>query len=139
MNIKRKVYTAAGVMAACMTAATASAQDFMTYEYGASAGAVSQVSVANLKPNWVVTGVRNSAGEVEVIAWESNGHALIRKGSATGPTIANAKVTTVAVSPNLVVTAAIGTLGFVALYSWSVSASGAVTLANAAGASPPVR
>jgi len=64
MNMNRKVYTVgAGLMAACMAAATASAQTYMVFEYGASAGAVSQVSVANLAPNWVATGVRNSAGD----------------------------------------------------------------------------
>ena len=53
MNVNRKVYTlGAGLMAACMAAATASAQTFMVFEYGGSAGAVSQVSVANLAPNW---------------------------------------------------------------------------------------
>jgi hypothetical protein len=41
MNMNRKVYTVgAGLMAACMAAATASAQTFMVFEYGASAGAV---------------------------------------------------------------------------------------------------
>jgi len=128
MNINRRVYTAAAVLtAACMAAATASAQNFMVYQYGASAGAVSQVSVANLKPNWVATGVRNGAGEVELIAWKSNGHALLRKGSATCPTVVeNASVATVALTPNLVMTGAIY-LSTLQVTPWSVSATGAVT------------
>jgi hypothetical protein len=71
----------------------------MVFEYGASAGAVSQVSVANLAPNWVATGVRNSAGDVELIAWESNGTALTRKGSAVGGATTNAGMATVCLSP----------------------------------------
>jgi hypothetical protein len=51
MNMKRKVYTlSVGLIAACIAASTASAQTYMTFQYGASAGAVSQVSVANLAP-----------------------------------------------------------------------------------------
>ena len=54
MNTNRKVCKlGAALIAACMAAATASAQTYMVYEYGASAGAVTQVSVANLAPNWV--------------------------------------------------------------------------------------
>jgi len=129
MNINRKVYTtAAGLMAACMAAATASAQNFMVYQYGNSAGAVSQVSVANLAPNWVATGVRNGAGDIELIAWKSTGHALLRKGSATSSAgaVSNASVATVALTPNLVVTGGIYS-NTLQLTSWSVSATGAVT------------
>ena len=126
MNINRKVYTAAaGVLAACLAAATASAQNFMVYQYGASAGAVSQVSVANLAPNWVATGVRNSAGVMEVITWESNGTQLVRKGSATGNVVDNTGISTVALSPTRVITAGISD-GLVELMSWTVNASGAV-------------
>jgi hypothetical protein len=126
MNINRKVYTAAAaLLAGCMTAAAASAQNFMEYQYGASAGAVTQVSVANLAPNWVATGVRNSAGVMEVITWESNGTQLLRKGSATGNAIDNTGISTVALSPTRVITAAIGD-GLVELMSWTVSSSGAV-------------
>jgi len=128
MNMNRKVYTAgAGLLAACMTAATASAQNFMEFQYGASAGAVSQVSVANLKPNWVATGVLNSAGKVELITWKSNGHALLRKGSATSPIVVqNASVATVALTPNLIVTGAIY-LNTLQVIPWKVSATGVVT------------
>ena len=106
MNIKREVYTAAaGLLATCMAAATASAQGFMGFDYSASAGAVSQVSVANLKSDWAVTGVRNGSGLIELITWKSNSIALERMGSATGPAIGNGPVSTVAVTPELVLTA----------------------------------
>jgi hypothetical protein len=133
MNVNRKVCTAAaGLLAACITAATASAQNFMEYQYGASAGAVSQVSVANLKQNWVATGVRNGEGDIELITWKSTGHALERAGSATGPAISNASLGTVALTPHLVVTAVPTAGGGGELISWSISASGAVTLGNTA-------
>jgi hypothetical protein len=98
MNMNRKVYTVgAGLMAACMAAATASAQTFMVFEYGASAGAVNQVSVTNLAPNWVVAGVRNASADMEVITYESNGTALVRKGSASSAgTLSDVGVSTVA-------------------------------------------
>jgi hypothetical protein len=127
MKTNRNVYTAAaGVIAACMAVATASAQNFMIYQYGAAAGAVSQTSVANLKPNWVVTGVRNGQGKMELITWKSNGHALLRKGSAVGQPLDNASVATVALSPTLVVTGGVY-LGALQLTTWSISSTGAVT------------
>ena len=119
---------ATGLMAACMATATASAQNFMAYEYGASADAVSQVSVANLAPNWVVTGVRNGTGLAEVITWESTGHSLVRKGSATGTAISNVGVSTVALNSTQVITASIAD-GLVELMSWTVDASGGVQFA----------
>jgi hypothetical protein len=130
MSMNRKVYTAgAGLMAACLAAATASAQTFMTFQYGASAGAVSQVSVANLAPNWVATGVRNSAGNLELITWQSNGTALIRGGSATAGAIGNAGMATIAMSPTSVVTGAVNANGIMEITFWYVSPfSGAVKL-----------
>ena len=132
MRIKGAVYTAtAGLLATCVWTATASAQNFMVYEYGASAGAVSQVSIANLAPNWVVTGVRNGSGDAEVITWESTGHALIRQGSATltANGIDDAGVSIAALTPNLVVTSAVHA-GVLQLASWSISTTGAVKLAG---------
>lgn len=127
MNRRRKGYAAAiGLMAAWLTAASASAQNFMVYQYGATAGAVSQVSIANLSPNWVATGVRNGAGNMELITWKSNGRALVRKGSATSVALSNASMSTVALTPNLVITAGITSEGL-QLISWTVSSSGAVT------------
>jgi hypothetical protein len=131
MNMKRKVYTiGAGLIAACMAAATASAQTYMVYEYGASAGAVSQVSVTNLAPNWVATGVRNGGGDLELITWESTGTALVRKGSATTGAINNAGMATVALSPTRVITAVVDPYALVELTSWSVSSAGAVTVGS---------
>jgi len=130
MNIERKAYiTAAGLMAACMAAAPASAQDFIEYQYGASPGAVRSVSVANLKPNGVVTGVGNSAGNLELIVWKSNGTELLRKGSATDTAfrdIGSAPVSTLAMNGKSVITA-VAVSGEVELILWSVSSSGAVT------------
>jgi len=133
MNIKRGVYTAAaGLLGACMAAATASAQDFIEYAYGNSAGAVHSVSVANLRTDWVATGVTNSAGNLELIVWASNGiegTQLLRKGSATDTALGNlgsAPVTTLALTSKYVITAVVlnGTVIFV---PWSVSSTGAVT------------
>lgn len=115
-----------GLIALCMMAATASAQNFMAYQYGTSAGAVSQVSIANLSPNWVATGVRNGAGNIELITWNSTGSALVRKGSATSNAVNNAGVSTVALTPNIVVTGGVYSNGL-QLISWSVSSAGAVT------------
>jgi hypothetical protein len=131
MNANRKVYTlGAALIAACMAATSASAQTFMVYEYGASAGAVSQVSVANLAPNWVATGVRNGGGDLELITWESTGTALVRKGSATTGAINNAGMATVALSPTRVITAVVDPFGLVELTSWSISSTGAVTVGS---------
>jgi hypothetical protein len=118
-----------GLIAVCMTAATASAQNFMVYQYGASAGAVSQVSIANLSPNWVATGVRNSAGDMELITWKSTGSALVRKGSATSVAVSNASVSTVALTPNIVVTAGITSQGL-QVTSWTVSSAGGVAFGS---------
>lgn len=140
MNIDRKVFTAAAVFtAACLAAATASAQNFMTHEYGASAGAIGLVSVANLRPNWVVTGVRNNAGNTEVIAWKSNGHALVRKGSATSNGV-DFSLATVALNPSLAITGGIYT-NVLQVTAWSISATGAVTYGGYAlgGAASSVR
>jgi len=132
MNIKRTVYTAgAGLLAACMAAATASAQDFIEYVYGNSAGAVHSVSVANLKNNWVATGVTNSAGNLELIAWAANSGntELLRKGAATDTTLGNlgsAPVSTLAPTGKFVITA-VSSAGEVWLVPWSVSSTGAVT------------
>ena len=131
MNIKRNVYTAAaGLLATCLAAATASAQGFMGFDYSASAGAVSQVSVANLKSDWAVTGVRNGSGLIELITWKSNTIALERMGSATGPAIGNGPVSTVAVTPELVLTAVPTPDGSSALISWNIGPKGVVTLGN---------
>lgn len=127
MYRNRKRYAAAiGAIAACMSAATASAQNFMVYQYGATAGAVSQVSITNLSPNWVATGVRNAAGDMELITWKSTGSALVRKGSATSVALSNASMSTVALTPNLVITAGITSQGL-QMIAWTVSSSGAVT------------
>jgi hypothetical protein len=115
-----------GLMAACLTAASASAQNFMVYQYGASAGAVSQVSIANLSPNWVATGVRNSAGDMELITWKSTGNALVRKGSATSVAVSDAGMSTVALTPNSVITSGITSQGM-QMIAWTVSSTGDVT------------
>jgi hypothetical protein len=128
MKMNKKVsVAAAGLMAAYMTAATASAQTHMVFEYGASAGTVSGVSVANLKPNWVVTGVRNGSNDMELIVWESLGTSLKRQGSATGPMAGVGNIATVALSSSRVITAAVSNSGLLELTSWSVSSSGTVT------------
>ena len=142
MYIKRDVYTAAvGLLAACMAAATASAQDFIEYAYGNSAGAIHSVSVANLRTDWVATGVTNSAGNLELIVWASNGTngmKLLRKGSATDTTLGNlggAPVSTLALTGNFVITA-VAAAGEVRLVPWSVSSTGAVTEGAHSSAGP---
>jgi hypothetical protein len=67
----------------CMAAATAAAQPELTLVHTATAGALSQVSVANLKNNWVVTAVRNGSGNLEVIVWHETSTALVRTSSKT--------------------------------------------------------
>jgi len=121
---------AAGCVALCMGGATASAQNFMSYLYGASAGVISNGSVTNLAPNWVVTGMCNGSEDMELITWESNGTQLLRKGSATGGPIQNANVGTVALTPNLVVTGSINSLNALQFQTWNISATGAVTLSS---------
>ena len=124
--MKRQVYTiVVGLVAGYIAAATAFAQPYITREYGATAGAVSQVSIANLKANWVVTGVRNGKGNLEVIVWKSNGSALARKGSASGGAISN--VATADLSSSRFVTAVINGSADLELIAWSVDSSGNVT------------
>jgi hypothetical protein len=123
---------AAGLMTLCMGGATASAQNFMSYLYGASAGAIENASITNLAPNWVATAMCNGGGDLELITWESNGSALLRKGSAIAGPIANANVGTVALTPNLVVTGSINS-GSLEFQTWNVSATGAVTAGSSVG------
>jgi len=131
MNIKRNVYAAAaGLMAAYMAAATASAQNFMEYQYGATGGSVADVSVANLMPNWVVTGVTEGdadSSDQTLTTWESTGHALVKRGVGHGPLLDNWGMVTVVLTPNLVVTGGMRQ-GSLRLTSWSISSTGAVTL-----------
>jgi hypothetical protein len=74
--------------------------------------------------------VRNGGNNVELIAWESTGTALTRKGSATGPATSNGPMATVALSSSQVITATETDNGILQLTSWSVSSTGAVTLGS---------
>lgn len=123
----RNVYTAvAGLFAGWLAAGTALAQTFeLNFLYGATAGAVSHVSIANLKTNWVVTGVRNGSGNLQVISWYSNGTQLVRKGSATAGAISS--VATADLGSSRFVTAVLNGSGNLELIVWSVSSSGALT------------
>jgi hypothetical protein len=139
MKANRKVYAAAaGWMAALMTVATGSAQTHLVVAYSGSAGPVSGVSVANLKPNWVATGVVDLSGTLELIVWESTGTSLKRMGSAFGPVVPFPELATVAVNPNLVITVERSAGSFMQLTSWSVSSNGTVTLGSTTPLVPTV-
>ena len=114
-----------------MAAATASAQNFMVYQYGARGGPVNDVPVATLMPDWVVTATTEGAGSSTYQAlttWESNGSALVKQSVAYGPKLESGGMATVALHPKLVVTAGAAPGAQCAYTSRSISSTGGVTL-----------
>jgi hypothetical protein len=98
----------------------------------ASAGAVSQVGIAAVNSNQVVTAFRNGNGALELIAWAVGGGKVTRQGSATGSAVSQAAICEwggLALTSGSVVTAVINSEGNLEVTSWNVSASGSITAA----------
>jgi len=119
---------ATGALLGLLAAATVCAQSpTITPVYGSSkAGAVSQVSIVALQPGWLVTAVKNSSGNLQLIVWHDTGTAIIRKGSYKAEAITYGPVVA-ALNSNLVVTAAFNSAFQLELDSWNVSSTGAIT------------
>ena len=127
MNVNRKAHTAVAGLITCVAAATASAQPYIQHVAEAAAGAVSQVSIANLKPNWVVTAVCNSSGNLELGTWQYANNALTLKSSAQA-SLAASKVAIADLSSSRVVTAHIDPNSNLVVEVWSISSTGAIGL-----------
>jgi len=122
----RRFGSAAGALAiGCLAVSSAAAQQ-VVWQYGATAGAVNEVSIANLpNTNLVVTAVRNGGNRLELISWDNSGRSLVRKGSITAGEIFS--VSMVDLSATRVLTAVINGGGYVELIAWEVSAAGKIT------------
>ena len=93
-------------------------------------GAVSTVSIAQLKNDWVVTAARNGSGDLEVMTWQNSPPSAVccsvtNTGSATGAAINNVAIADL--DSSHVVTAANTTAGTLRVSVWNVSSTGAIT------------
>jgi len=118
---KRFALTLAGLLLG-ITVATASAASLSPL-YSATAGSVKQVSIAYLQQTWVVTAVENSKGNLQVMAWNDSGSALVKTGSAAGGAINKIAVT--GLDSSRVVTADVNpATGNMEISVWKVSFPG---------------
>lgn len=116
-------YLVAGMFVVMLAVASAPAASVSPL-YSSSAGAATHIAIANLplNSNWVVTAAKNSAGNLEVVAWNDNGSAIVQTGSATGGAINGVAITGIAA--NRAVTADISTTtGYMELSVWKVDLS----------------
>jgi len=108
-----------------MMVATVSAQTIVPVYPPEKIASVSRISMASMGYGYVVTAVKNSAGNLEVNVWHDTGSALVPTGSATGDKISFGTAVA-AVTSDLVVTAAFNTSRQLEVTTWQVSSNGSV-------------
>jgi hypothetical protein len=118
--------SAAALVSLVFTALTASAEGTLTRLATGTGVAASQVSVTNLKNNWVVTAVEDSSTFLELDSWQYNGSVVHKYNRTTAQAIT--KVSIVAISSSRVVTAVVRSDGNLELNVWTVNSTGAIVI-----------
>jgi hypothetical protein len=125
LDARTRPSAAAGVLL-LFTAYTASAEGTLTRLAKGTGVAASQVSVTNLKSDWVVTAIEDSSTFLELDSWQYNGSVVHQYNRTTAQAIT--QVSIIAISSSRVVTAVVRSDGDLELNVWTVNSAGAIVI-----------